>query len=89
HGEAAHHVERLTWGWTDSELTKPGKKQIKAVAVRLADNFVGKDGSLRILSSDLKRAAESAEIIAEALNFGSQIEQYLFLREKIMGLRLD
>ncbi len=86
HGEAAHHVEGLTGGWTDSELTKLGKKQIKAVAVRLADNFVGKNGSLRILSSDLKRAAESAEIIAEALNFGSQIEQYLFLREKNNGL---
>ncbi len=85
HGEAAHHVEGLTGGWTDSELTTLGKKQIKATADRLAGDFAGQNFSLRILSSDLKRAVESAEIIAETLGFDGQIEKYLFLREKNNG----
>ncbi|MCD8199056.1 MAG: histidine phosphatase family protein [Phascolarctobacterium sp.] len=85
HGEAAHHVEGLTGGWTDSELTTLGKKQIKAAADRLAGDFASSNFSLRILSSDLKRAAESAEIIAKTLGFDGQIEEYLFLREKNNG----
>ena len=36
HGEATHHTEHLTGGWTDSELTAAGCAQIEIVAAKLA-----------------------------------------------------
>lgn len=60
HGEATHHTEHLTGGWTDSELTAAGKVQLQAVASKLAKDFAGQSRDLRILTSDLKRAEESA-----------------------------
>lgn len=39
HGEATHHTEHLTGGWTDSELTAAGKVQLQAVASKLAKDF--------------------------------------------------
>ena len=41
HGEATHHTEHLTGGWTDSELTAAGKVQLQAVASKLAKDFAG------------------------------------------------
>ncbi len=67
HGEATHHTEHLTGGWTDSELTAAGKVQLQAVASKLAKDFAGQSRDLRILTSDLKRAEESARIIAARL----------------------
>ena len=42
HGEATHHTQRLTGGWTDSQLTEKGRAQIKAAAVKLAKDFAGR-----------------------------------------------
>ena len=84
HGEATHHTQKLTGGWTDSDLTETGREQIRAAAEKLACDFRGRRANLRILSSDLKRAAESAQIIAEALGCGG-IEYCSFLREKNNG----
>ena len=53
HGEATHHTEHLTGGWTDSELTAAGKVQLQAVASKLAKDFAGQSRDLRILTSDL------------------------------------
>ena len=39
HGEATHHTQRLTGGWTDSQLTEKGRAQIKAAAVKLAKDL--------------------------------------------------
>ena len=58
HGEATHHTEHLTGGWTDSELTAAGKVQLQAVASKLAKDFAGQSRDLRILTSDLKRAED-------------------------------
>lgn len=85
HGEATHHTLNLTGGWTDSELTPKGERQLEAVANKLAEDFVGRNIRLRILASDLKRAAKSAQIIAKALGFKGEIEYYEFLREKNNG----
>ncbi len=86
HGEATHHTRHLTGGWTDSDLTPAGRRQISALADKLAFDFAGKNERFRILTSDLKRAAESASIIGSRLHLLPQVEQHAFLREKNNGL---
>lgn len=86
HGEATHHTQRLTGGWTDSQLTDKGRAQIKAAAVKLAKDFAGRNCKMRILASDLQRASASAQIIAEELGFKGEIEHCRFLREKNNGI---
>ena len=80
HGEATHHTQHLTGGWTDSELTDKGRAQLQAAAAMLAKDFAGRKEKLRILASDLKRAAESARILAGALKMEDAIEYCPFLR---------
>ena len=86
HGEATHHTQSLTGGWTNSTLTKKGRAQIQAAADKLALDFAGRDVKLRILASDLERAAESARIIAKTLHFAGEIEYCEFFREKNNGV---
>lgn len=87
HGEATHHTMHLTGGWTDSVLTEYGREQVKTVGIRLSKYFRKKllTSPLRILSSDLKRANEAANFIAELIHFGGKVETYSFLREKCNG----
>lgn len=86
HGEATHHTQRLTGGWTDSLLTEKGRMQIQAAADKLARDFSRRPLKLRILASDLKRAAESAQILAQTLGYKEEIEYCSFLREKNNGI---
>lgn len=85
HGEATHHTQHLTGGWTDSDLTEAGRGQLYALADKLAGDFKGRADKFRILTSDLKRAAESAAIIAAKLGMADCVEQHGFLREKNNG----
>lgn len=85
HGEATHHTHKLTGGWTDSNLTAKGREQLQAVAVKLARDFCGHTAKIRIMASDLKRAVQSAEIIANGFVDKPQVEKYQFLREKNNG----
>ena len=82
HGEASHHVQDLTGGWTDSELTSKGKKDIAEVAKRLKKELKGK--TPRIIASDLQRTRQTAQIIAE--EFSVEAVYQPFLREKNNGL---
>ena len=82
HGEATHHTQHLTGGWTDSDLTEAGRRQLEALAEKLALDFKGRSEKFRILASDLKRAAESAAIIAARLHMDGKVEKHAFLREK-------
>jgi len=84
HGEATHHTEHLTGGWTDSNLTEKGRRQIEAAAAKLAEDFSGAVPRFRILCSDLKRAHVSAVIFAEKLGI-TKVEDFAFLREKNNG----
>lgn len=86
HGEATHHTQSLTGGWTNSTLTAKGRAQIQAAADKLALDFAGRETKLRILASDLARAAESAQIFARTLAFKGDIEYCEFLREKNNGV---
>ncbi|MGL5207516.1 MAG: histidine phosphatase family protein [Acidaminococcaceae bacterium] len=83
HGEATHHTDHLTGGWTDSILTEKGKAQMRELAAKLAKDFAGQRIKTRILASDLRRAKDSAQIIADVL--GEQVEIMPFLREKNNG----
>ena len=49
HGEATHHTQHLTGGWTDSDLTEAGRGQLRALADKLAHDFNGKRDKFRIL----------------------------------------
>jgi len=65
HAQSKHHLEDRVGGWYDTGLTELGCRQALAVAERLA---VEVSGPLEIYSSDLKRAAETANIIGDHLN---------------------
>jgi glucosyl-3-phosphoglycerate phosphatase len=60
HGEADGNTERRLLGWLDVSLSAHGRDEAKAVAYRLAAFPV-----VRVISSDLARAWETAQPIAE------------------------
>ena len=62
HAQSLHHVQDLTGGWYDTSLTEKGVIQ----AEKLAEFLYGEIGipGIPIYSSDLKRAFETADIIA-------------------------
>jgi probable phosphoglycerate mutase len=66
HTESVHHVEGLVGGWYDTGLTELGREQARRTAGRLASLVAGRE--VGVFSSDLKRAAETAAIIGEALS---------------------
>jgi len=61
HGETDHNKELRFTGFTDIPLNSKGREQ----AANLKDKFMS-EGITSIYSSDLKRAAETAEIISGA-----------------------
>ncbi len=83
HGEATHHTEHLTGGWTDSVLTAHGKQQIKIVAKMLTKDFAQHPKPV-VFTSDLQRASASARIICKALGDIPMITKSS-LREKNNG----
>ncbi|RMF95747.1 MAG: histidine phosphatase family protein, partial [Candidatus Schekmanbacteria bacterium] len=69
HGESLLNEKKCVQGQLDSHLTERGKKQALTLLSQLKDintNF--------IISSPLKRAKETAEIIADNLNVKVIIE---------------
>ncbi len=72
HAEAEHHRANLTGGWTDTNLTPHGYRQAAALAARLQKELAGQN--LRLISSDLKRAVQTATVLAEALNIPFTLE---------------
>lgn len=65
HGESGHHVEGLTGGWTNTPLTDRGRRQVAALGRHLAESIADRD--FRLYTSDLLRAAQTAEILGDAL----------------------
>ncbi len=65
HGEAEHLVGNITGGWTDTRLTPLGIRQARRTGKALAELLPG--GSFQILSSDLLRARQTAELIGQVL----------------------
>ena len=61
HGETDWNIAQILQGWIDVPLNDTGRRQAHELAESLADS-----GFSRIVSSPLRRASETAEIIAEA-----------------------
>jgi len=82
HAEAQHHVDRLVGGWFDSPLTERGRKQARQVGLALQEVFL--QPHVQIVSSDLLRARETADIVGEVL--GSSVVAEPGLRELSYGV---
>jgi probable phosphoglycerate mutase len=66
HAQSLHHVEGRVGGWYDTPLTDLGRVQAEKTGRFLRSAIGSKDNEL--FSSDLKRAAETAEIIGRHLH---------------------
>jgi probable phosphoglycerate mutase len=82
HTQSQHHVDGLVGGWYDSALTDFGRRQADVLASRIAE-LVG-DRPVEIYSSDLLRAAQTAEPIAARL--GAPVAHWSDLRERSYGV---
>jgi len=82
HPESRHHVSGLVGGWFDSELTDRGLRQTELIAKRIRE-LVTEDTAVHLCSSDLKRAAQTAQAIARQL--GVEPTFMKGLREKSYG----
>ena len=80
HGESEGNAARVFTGQTDSPLTERGRQQAEAVADKLAS--VKFD---RIVSSDLSRTRDTADVIAK--RHGMRVEVVPELREIDVGDR--
>lgn len=65
HGETAWNYEGRIQGSTDIPLNDTGRVQARGIAETLAADYAGRE--VVVVSSDLGRAAETADIIAAAL----------------------
>lgn len=81
HCQSEQHVNGMMGGWNDWELTDLGREQAKRLGERLGAELVGR--TVKIYSSDLKRAVQTAAPLAEKL--GVEVEYRKELREKNFG----
>ncbi|MCG8425245.1 MAG: histidine phosphatase family protein [Proteobacteria bacterium] len=79
HGQAENNVDGMIGGHTDCALTDEGMRQAEAAAKRLADEFQ----PTAIVSSDLRRAHQTAEVIGRVT--GTDIALDARLRERTLG----
>jgi probable phosphoglycerate mutase len=81
HGETEENLQHILQGHMPGTLTEHGKEQVRAAAERLAED---RDAHYKcILTSDLKRAVDSAEILQERLHI--PVIPYPLLRERDWG----
>ena len=65
HTQSVHHTNGMVGSWTDWELTEKGKQQADNIGRNLKAELAGKN--FIMYSSDLLRAKQTAQIIAEHL----------------------
>jgi probable phosphoglycerate mutase len=82
HTESIHHTESKVGGWYDTGLTEIGRKQAQEVAQRLVEWI--EINNPAIASSDLLRAKETADFVADA--FGRKSRVSTDLREMSYGV---
>lgn len=78
HGETKDNVAKIMQGQLHGELTSVGKAQIEKLAITLSDIHID-----AIVSSDLKRAYDSAQILAQQKNL--KVQTTPLLRERDWG----
>lgn len=67
HCQSEHHLNNMTGGWTDTPLTDLGRKQAKLIGDKIKMEIVDHN-EYAFYSSDLLRAAQTAEIIGNQIN---------------------
>ncbi len=82
HGEIKQHREKIFLGQTDIPLSEKGREQAKEAAGELSGFHISVN---RIYTSDLLRAAETAEIMRDSLNPEIEVIHELKLREMSLG----
>lgn len=82
HPQSIHHVEDRVGGWYDTGLTDLGLRQAEAIAARITE-LCGED-TPALVSSDLLRCSETAEIIGRHLSLTPQLTPGL--REMSCGI---
>jgi probable phosphoglycerate mutase len=84
HGQSEWNVRRLTQGQTPHpRLTATGRAQACAAAETLAHDLAGRGTAVRVLTSDLVRARETAHLIGERLGVVPRADPRL--REQHLG----
>lgn len=81
HAESVHHLEGKVGGWYDTGLTDLGRLQAQAIATRLEG--LGLSETAFLVSSDLRRASETADIIGDKM--GIVVEHDAGFREMSYG----
>lgn len=82
HTQSVHHTNGMIGSWTDWDLTNLGKEQANNIGIKLKEEL-SKDSVYVMYSSDLKRAKQTAEIVAKHLNLEPVINEAL--RERNLG----
>jgi broad specificity phosphatase PhoE len=77
HGESEDDLINAYGGWADFPLTDNGREQVNKTAHKLESQGAKVDV---ILSSPLKRATESAQIIGQVLN--TKVEVFEYIKER-------
>lgn len=81
HTQSMHHTNGMVGSWTDWDLTELGRNQAERIALKLKEELAGK--AVVLYSSDLKRAQQTAEPIANHLGVTPILRQEL--RERNLG----
>lgn len=81
HTQSIHHTNGMLGSWNDWDLTEYGEGQANRIGTHLYEEI--KDNQYVMYSSDLKRAKQTAEIIAQHLNIVPQFCEEL--REQNLG----
>lgn len=77
HCQSEQHINGMMGGWNDWEHTELGREQARRIGERLGAELEGQ--SVKLYSSDLKRASQTAAPLAEKL--GIKVEYRQELRE--------
>ena len=80
HTQSVHHTNGMVGSWTDWELSELGKKQAENIGKTLANEL---SAEYKIYSSDLARAAQTAEAVGKYLVTKPVFKQEL--RERDLG----
>ncbi len=81
HTQSIHHTNGMVGSWTDWELSQLGIQQANKIGENLKNELKNKE--IKIYSSDLIRAKQTAQIIGEYLNVPSILKKEL--RERNLG----
>ncbi len=81
HTQSVHHINGMVGSWTDWDLTELGRQQADRIGRKLQEELGGKP--LILYTSDLKRARQTADLIAAHLGTTPVIRPEL--RERNLG----